>query len=580
MQQRNSLLDILKGFAILSVVLYHLGVLTFGYLGVEVFLVIGGYLITKSMLRSNDNYWTFINKRLVRLWPLLLLLSALALGFGWKWMLPIHYKLNCEAVIGTGTFVNNIIQYVTSGNYWMADNEYKPLMHTWYVGIMMQFYLIYPIVFIVNKKLSKDWIYCSFVTLVVVFGVSLGIYLSPYLSTEQNFYFLQSRLFEFAAGGMIALYYSLSNSEKRRRCIMWVMGLAAIITLLLVSNMDMDAKKVRLIITVGVTTMFTILAANGYKVKWQECLKPIALCGTASFSLYLFHQFVFAFYRYAFDDQFTWLSYIIIIVVVLAVGFFSFYLLEQPLGKYVKGNMKHVYIVNTLCGVFLILLSAVSFHFYRENGMVRDIPELDLYMGENSETPEDYNGRAYNYDKNFEKNGKINVLVIGDSFGRDWVNILLESGIDSIANISYYTEPDKECEKRINASDYVFIANNTTIYERYGRIMPLAMDKKFYRVGRKSYGSWIGIVYNNNRYGVGYYNQKVAERDATVETSDLERSIFGGKFIDMMAPLKDKNNMVPIFYNKKLITQDCIHLTKWGAKLYAKKLNIKQYFNK
>lgn len=224
MQQRNLLLDILKGFAILSVILYHLGVMPYGYLGVEVFLVIGGYLITQSILRSKDNYWQFINKRLVRLWPLLLLICAIALGLGWLWMLPVHYKLNCEAVIGTSVFTNNIVQYITSGDYWNGDNLTKPLMHTWYVGIMMQFYLIYPIVLIAAKKLSKDWRYSTFAVLICVSVVSYGLYMSPYLTTDQNFYFLPSRMFEFAASGLVALYYSIDDEAKRKKCIGWLMG--------------------------------------------------------------------------------------------------------------------------------------------------------------------------------------------------------------------------------------------------------------------------------------------------------------------------------------------------------------------
>lgn len=352
MQQRNLLLDILKGVAILSVILYHLGVLTFGYLGVEVFLVLGGYLITKSMLRSNDNYWTYINKRLVRLWPLLLLVSAIALGLGWLWMLPIHYKLNCEAVIGTGTFTNNFVQYITSGNYWMSDNGYKPLMHTWYVGIMMQFYLIYPLVFIVTKNIAKDWIYSSFLTLEVVFALSIGLFLSGYLTTEQNFYFLPSRLFEFAAGGMVALYYYL-DEEKRRDGLVWFASLAVVMTLVLLSNAEMDAKKMRLLITVVITTIFVIMAENDFRFKRQAVFKPIALCGTASFSLYLFHQPVFAFYRYAYSGRFSILSYTIIIICALVVGFISFYLLEQPLGKFVRGNMKRTSLVNGICIIFL-----------------------------------------------------------------------------------------------------------------------------------------------------------------------------------------------------------------------------------
>lgn len=579
MYKRNILLDILKGVAILAVILYHLGVLTYGYLGVEVFLVIGGYLITKSMIRSKDNYWQFINKRFVRLWPLLLLISMVALALGWLWMLPIHYKLNCEAAIGTSAFLNNIVQYITSGGYWTADNEYKPLMHTWYVGIMMQFYALYPLVFIGAKKLTKDWVYGSFVTLAIVFALSLGLYTSSYLTPEQNFYFLPSRLFEFAAGGMVALYSSSQDSEKKKRCIGWVMALAVMMTLMLISSMEIDTSKVRLMITVALSTLFCVLAENDYRVKWQSVFKPIALCGTASFSLYLFHQVIFALYRYAFNDQFTILSYSIIVAFALVAGFVSFYLLEKPLGKFVKGNLKRVYAVNGVCVVAAGMICGVSYYYYKQNGLVRDIPELGMYIDGNHQSPEDYVDIGYLYDKDFVKNEKKNILVIGDSFGRDWINVLKESGVDSVMNISYHTEPEEVLKERLKKADYVFVANNASLLSKYSTILPdLMRHENFYRVGIKSFGGWIGHVYNNRRNTAEYYDQKVKASVDRLLLNNEEKQMFKEQYIDLLAAIQDKSGGIEMFNDEKeLLTCDGIHLTRAGAQKYAKQLDVWQY---
>ena len=103
MGNRNSLLDLLKGIAIVSVILYHAGFLENGYLGVDVFLVICGFLTTKTLIRKMDTngyakpftlYFNFENDRLFRLWPLVLIVSAIALIVGWLWMMPWNYKLN------------------------------------------------------------------------------------------------------------------------------------------------------------------------------------------------------------------------------------------------------------------------------------------------------------------------------------------------------------------------------------------------------------------------------------------------------------------------------------------------------
>lgn len=581
MQQRNLLLDILKGFAILFVILYHLGVMPYGYLGVEVFLVIGGYLTTKSILRSKDNYWQFINKRLVRLWPLLLLLCAIALGFGWLWMLPVHYKLNCEAVIGTSVFMNNIVQYITSGDYWNGDNLTKPLMHTWYVGIMMQFYLIYPIILIVIKKSCKDWQCSLFVTLICVFVASYGLYMSSYLTTDQNFYFLLSRLFEFAAGGLVAVYSSIDDAGKRKNAFHWVVGLVAIILLLIVSNLELDAMKIRLSAIVALTTMFVIIAENDYTLKWQKAFKPIALCGTASFSLYLFHQVVFAFYRYAFNEQFTWLSYIAILALALTVGFISFYALEQPLGKFVIGNIKRVYGVNACCLFFVASLSMIAGKYYIHKGIVRDIPELGVYQNNGSETPEEYNDYVYGLDSDFTDNGRKNVLVIGDSFGRDWVNVLRESGVDSVMNISYHTPADEVVAVRVKQADVVFIANCGKFMDKYETLLPLMMRDNVYRVGNKGVSKQLSIVYNNDRYGSDYFKQQSSEKSVSETINAAEKIMFGDHFIDIMSALKGNDGQIFLFdENKKLIFGDGVHFTKAGAQKCAQVIDVWKYLNK
>ena len=144
MQQtgRSYSLDMLKGMAIVAVILFHAGIFNYGYLGVEVFLVIAGYLTTKSIIKQYDNnkfsYWHFLVARIVRLWPLVLSVSMVSLVIGYFTMLPTNYKNTAETALGSSIFMNNFIQYITAGDYWDAANEYKPLIHTWDVGLIFQ----------------------------------------------------------------------------------------------------------------------------------------------------------------------------------------------------------------------------------------------------------------------------------------------------------------------------------------------------------------------------------------------------------------------------------------------------------
>lgn len=149
-QQRFFLLDLLKGLAIFAVVLYHLGLFEYGYLGVEIFLVVSGFLTTKSVVGAYNrngafSYGHFLFKRIVRLFPLVVLLCTCAFVIAYFVQLPDNFKNTCETTVGTLTFTNNFVQYITSGNYWDTSNDFKPLMHTWYLAVLLQFYLLYPL---------------------------------------------------------------------------------------------------------------------------------------------------------------------------------------------------------------------------------------------------------------------------------------------------------------------------------------------------------------------------------------------------------------------------------------------------
>ena len=389
MKERNILLDVLKGVAIIAVMLYHLGVMPNGYLGVEVFLVVAGYLTTKSIIKAyrsdSFGYWNFINNRLVRLWPLLIIVSAAALALGWLWMLPLPLKLNCEAVTGSCVFLNNVIQYITCGGYWEGSNIYKPLMHTWYIAIMMQFYVLFPIVFWACKKFSSNWYETVFIGMICVFVLSIGLFLSPLMTNEQNFYLLPSRLFEFMAGGMVAMCPNLQAKEvvKNSNKLYWIVVVVGLLLLAILSNLEVDAKKARLLIAVAGTTLFLVWAENGFKIPNWFVFRLIAACGVASYSLYLTHQVFFAFYRYAYNDIFNALSYSALAIAALLIGFAVYYVLEKPISQYVQGNKKRIYGINGLCALGSVIIMSVAVYYYMQGGLVRDIPELEIYVGQN-----------------------------------------------------------------------------------------------------------------------------------------------------------------------------------------------------
>ena len=120
------------------------GGLTSGYLGVDLFLVVSGYFMMKSIIRAmrenRFSYWKYLKGRIARLWPMILITAAIALGVGAFTMLPDDFENLSQSVIASNVFANNVLSYITTGNYWDVANVFKPLMHTWYVGVLLQAY--------------------------------------------------------------------------------------------------------------------------------------------------------------------------------------------------------------------------------------------------------------------------------------------------------------------------------------------------------------------------------------------------------------------------------------------------------
>ena len=396
------------------------------------------------------------------------------------------------------------------------------------------------------------------------------------LNTAQNFYILPSRLFEFAAGGLIAV--SPDNYRAFKKSNMALSVGAVLIMLLLLVDGNVDIDKVRLIITVLVTCVFVIIAERKENYALTSKLKWLGFLGIASYSLYLWHQVIMAFYRYTVDCEMANFAYVIVISLSFLVGIASFYLLEQPLTELTKKNKTNVYVVNGLCALCALFLVCMGEYYYKRKGVVRDVPELDLYLKDSPITEsQEYNSCRSALDEDFVENGKKNILVIGDSFGRDWINVLIESGVDSVMNISYHTDMDYVVRQRIEKADYIFVSRNGAFFDKYARLLPLMEHKSYYIVGCKSYGPSPGNIYNNDRYGQHYYEQ--AYKDISLNTLNRdELSLFGKHYIDMMGALANKQGLIPSFTpDKKLISHDGIHLTKAGAQYYAALIDVWGY---
>ena len=581
--QRYIELDLLKAFSIIGVVLYHIGLLSSGFLGVDVFLVINGYLVTKGIIKKEAqgdfHYLRWLGSRVARLWPLIAIAVLFSLALGYFVMLPDDLENLGEGAVAANFFGTNILSAITTKNYWDIGNVFKPLMHLWYVGILMQCYIVYPIIFMVAYKVPSKKGHIGLWLLSSLCIVSLLLCLYPGFSSSDKFYYLPFRFYEMGIGGIVALlsgshaYRDTSATSKNLTVLRWIFYLALVVMIVVPIDSASNVSK-SLIVSILMGGGIWLLNSCGELaiLRQYKAVTYFAAIGKASYSIYIWHQVVFAFYRYAVNPYLSIGDYIILLVVAGLVGWGSYRFVEKPLSG-IKRERK------ILLPTVLVVTITTSFGIwlYTRAGVVREVPELDvstqnIHRGMHAE----YCDRVYKMNKPFTTDGKKRILVIGNSFARDFVNVLMESEYRDSVEISYiyagkYLETmTPEQRERANEADLIFI--------RWPKTLSGIDKEKQYGISTKNFGLTNGYNYNR-RLRSDYHEMRVQMEDGIAEIYEEELHFWGDeRLVDFIAPVIDKAGCMPVFTDdEKYISQDCRHLTKAGAQYYAKILPLRRY---
>lgn len=596
---RLKYLDVLKAFAIIAVMLYHSGVMPFGYLGVDLFLVINGYLITKSLnkkINLNEgftgfgSYLDFEVSRVVRLLPVLLVAGIVCMALGYWAMLPDDYENLSESVVATNLFGNNILAAITTKNYWDVVNEYKPLMHTWYVGVVMQFYIVYPFLFFLarlDKKTPKRSLLVMISTMAVI---SLLVYFGT-TDVAQRFYYLPSRFFEFAAGGIVALTWKPQEGEKTFHS--WFVYVCyALILALMAVNVEVVPANINLVAVVALSVVLVMSSSTlENKVTANGVLAKV---GAASYSIFVWHQVLLAFYRYTISSHFTVVSYTLLLVVVAILSWLTYQFIEQKTNEWlkpsdvsgkkdeVKCNSKFVFYVVTV--VVWLGLTGFAGYIYKKGGVVRDVPELYISKSEHV-NHKAYNEKINTYDKPFETD-KPHWLVIGNSFGRDFSNVILESQISDSIELSYIRFENYRQAKyneRIANADRIFLSSLGTNEETVSELETVCQIngfdiKNLVIVGTKNFGESNGQFYIKRNHK-DYFNQRTFMESGYYELNERLKAFYGDRYLDLIGLVIDDDRTMPVFSpDHHFVSQDCRHFSKGGAIWFSRLIDWNRFF--
>ena len=572
--QRLTYLDVLKAIAIIAVVLFHAGILGYGYLGVDVFLVLSGFFVTRSL--EGKTYFGFIGGRLLRLLPVLLVAGFVAMAIGWFTMLPDDYENLGESVVATNLFTNNILSAITTGDYWSIANEYKPLMHTWYVGLLMQFCLVYPLLVYLarlDKKMPRRTL------LVILCSLALLSLLVYFVGTNEahRFYYLPARFFEFGMGGILALIYEPSRERVFHPAFSYVCY--SLLLVLLAVGLRIVPDSARLVLVVALTAV--LVMSGGALENGVTSNKVLAAVGVASYSIYVWHQVLIAFYRYIFGNHFTIWSYLLLFVAVGVVSWISYRVIERGVSRAMESGSGRRGVFVATASLF-VLLTGFAGWVYMNAGVVRDVPELGISVQDRHRRLNvEYTERGYQYDLPFVSSDKPHWLVVGNSFGRDFVNVILESRIADDVEVSFTDDIGKAgMDERLAAADLVFVARRG-----YNRRFVTDVEVKCWAagispervivVGDKSFGEHNGHVYVR-RGRPDYFEQCVEPLDGSrfLARNKRFREYYGERFLDMMEPVVTEDGRVRVFTPSQcFISADGKHLTQAGARFYAERID-------
>ena len=365
-------IDGLRALAVLPVILFHAGFEWFGggFVGVDVFFVISGYLITtiiiSEMAEGKFSIVNFYERRARRILPALFFVMAACLPFAWLWLTPNDLKDFGQSLVAVSTFSSNILFWLESG-YFDTAAELKPLLHTWSLAVEEQYYIFFPIFLILTWRLGVKWV---LILLSVVFLLSLGVaQWSAYNKPSAAFFLLPTRGWELLVGVFAAFYLNYNTHLKSHilNQALSLLGFGMIVYSIIAFDETTPFPSLyALIPTVG-TGLLILCAVPKTFIHKLLSLKFIVGIGLISYSAYLWHQPILAFARHKYRLLGDIPDPILIglCIASLIMAWFSWKFVEAPFRAKHIFNRKSIFYSSMLsalifCGLGLFLHASIS----------------------------------------------------------------------------------------------------------------------------------------------------------------------------------------------------------------------------
>jgi peptidoglycan/LPS O-acetylase OafA/YrhL len=438
--------DGLRAIAVMAVILYHTGVPGFsgGFVGVDVFFVISGFLIT-GLVASGINagkfrFSDFYERRARRLAPALVLVLLSSCVVAFIFFTQIDFEQFCKSLFATSIFSSNVFFMRQTDNYFAVDSAFKPLLHTWSLAVEEQFYLLYPAILVVLLRVARSHVIHWILALLLVSFVAscIGVWSAP----QAAFYLLPSRAWELLLGAVVSLCPVAAPLDRRLGAFMTGLGLGSIIfSIWFLTSQSPFPGMIALLPCIG-TAMIIWCNSDGALLTRLLTWPPMVFVGLISYSLYLWHWPIIVFWKYFVNEQMSWPEVSLVISASVILATLSWKFVEQPARRRDSGfNRRRVFVAT---GSAIAVFAAVGITGVVTNGLPQRLPPQVLKyasgkldgnprQGECIERPE----RVLRGDfcaVGSADMSKPTFLVWGDSYTDSWMPVF-----DSLARVKHLT---------------------------------------------------------------------------------------------------------------------------------------------
>ncbi|WP_445364081.1 acyltransferase family protein [Microbulbifer sp. ANSA003] len=375
MHEYRKEIDGLRFLAVAPVIIfhYHPATLPLGYLGVDLFFVISGYLITGLIMKDADkgsfNLAHFYIRRIRRILPAALVVFLFVLISGLIFFISSDLIRLSTSLLTSLFFVSNIY-FWRSGGYFGASDELKPLLHSWSLSIEEQFYLVFPCTLLMLTKLSKNKkFYIILACLVILTSISLNIFILSIGGENPAFFLTPTRIWQLAIGVLVALLaYRNPQQNKNINILLSYLGFGMIIV---AYSYPENSIIPAILITTGTGLMLYQPIGSQSLLYCILTLSAIRFIGLISYSMYLWHWPVISIIKYVYVDPPS--NY------VLILGFLFTCLASALTWKFIEIPFRNKYpdkLSILLIALLYILIVASTALIFSFNGFPKRHPPL------------------------------------------------------------------------------------------------------------------------------------------------------------------------------------------------------------